>query len=381
MSIIKSIPNESKFNSIAEGKNTSVGFNHQKYGQQHSAKKVAQAIVQKKMEQANSHKKNKNNVDEGGVPIMMALSANVQNIRSGSNIALFAQMTPANDQPTEFLMKTAATESPPISKDEEVIPLVNIMAIPLTTNQIFPLKLGANIPTYGHKTNSTLLIEQSWLATSLNQQTTFMDSSSPKSFENKKLSAITGPYLAGSENKASTQNNITQAKDALAIADKPQPSDAPQMQHFPDAKSFQLEQSEIIQPDQIDITKNIVAQVMAESSVRAPVTTPTPSTQSSADKAVQLAELMASGMSNDNHETVPARTLSYTFSHWKNTPSVSFTLANREEVVASTYSYEVQQALRDSQHLFHGEQKVVIRREEHEGQQRHQQQQQQNDEE
>ncbi|WP_407901176.1 hypothetical protein [Providencia rustigianii] len=215
----------------------------------------------------------------------------------------------------------------------------------------------------------------------MNQQTTFMDSSSPKSFENKKLSAITGPYLAGSENKASTQNNITQAKDALAIADKPQPSDAPQMQHFPDAKSFQLEQSEIIQPDQIDITKNIVAQVMAESSVRAPVTTPTPSTQSSADKAVQLAELMASGMSNDNHETVPARTLSYTFSHWKNTPSVSFTLANREEVVASTYSYEVQQALRDSQHLFHGEQKVVIRREEHEGQQRHQQQQQQNDEE
>lgn len=381
MSIIKSIPNESKFNSIAEGKNTSVGFNHQKYGQQHSAKKVAQAIVQKKMAQTSSHKKIMNNADEWVIPTMQALSANIQNVSPGSKMALFAQMTPANDPPTELPIKTA-TELPPSSMDEEVIPLMNLMAIPLTSNQFSPLRLGANIPIHGHKTNATSLVEQSLLATSLHQQATSMTSSKIKSFENNKLAAIVAMGLAGAEDKTSAQNNMAQTQNALIIADKPQPSDAPQIQHFPDAKSFQLEQSEIIQPDQIDITKNIVAQMMAESSVRAPVTTPTPSTHSSADKAAQLAELMASGVSNDNHETVPARTLSYTFSHWKNTPSVSFTLANREEVVASTYSYEVQQALRDSQHLFHGEQKLVIRREEHEGQQRHhQQQQQQNDEE
>ena len=82
-------------------------------------------------------------------------------------------------------------------------------------------------------------------------------------------------------------------------------------------------------------------------------------------------------MASETLNVAPERTLSYTFSQWQNMPSVSFSLAHasHENMVASTYSHEVQQALEDNRHLFTGEQKMVIKREEREGQHRQQQQQ------
>ncbi|TOM54290.1 hypothetical protein, partial [Vibrio parahaemolyticus] len=45
------------------------------------------------------------------------------------------------------------------------------------------------------------------------------------------------------------------------------------------------------------------------------------------------------------------RTLTYTFQQWKNAPSVTFELATKTDVIASTYSREVQHVLQDNKHL------------------------------
>ncbi len=72
-----------------------------------------------------------------------------------------------------------------------------------------------------------------------------------------------------------------------------------------------------------------------------------------------------------------ARSLTYAFNSWQNEPSVTFELATKGELIASTYSHEVQHALHENKHLFDGEHSVYIRREENRDEQRNQQQHQQ----
>lgn len=74
------------------------------------------------------------------------------------------------------------------------------------------------------------------------------------------------------------------------------------------------------------------------------------------------------------------RSLTYTFSQWQSSPSVTFELAAKGEFIASTASQEVQMALNENKHLLSYESRVHIRREDGRQQQRNQQHDQQQEE-
>lgn len=59
------------------------------------------------------------------------------------------------------------------------------------------------------------------------------------------------------------------------------------------------------------------------------------------------------------------RTLTYTFHQWKNTPSVTFELATKTELVAMTQSQEVQETLKENKHLLNSEQDIYFHQEQH----------------
>lgn len=103
MSTIKSLPSENTFNSMMEGKSTSLGFYQQNYdqkkqvgfqkqdGQQHSVKKAAQDIVQKKLTQlTGNNKKPKKPVEELAVPVLLNLPTQIQHIHSGAKVAFLS---------------------------------------------------------------------------------------------------------------------------------------------------------------------------------------------------------------------------------------------------------------------------------------------------
>ncbi|MEX6209789.1 hypothetical protein AB6G58_06485 [Providencia huaxiensis] len=71
------------------------------------------------------------------------------------------------------------------------------------------------------------------------------------------------------------------------------------------------------------------------------------------------------------------RTLTYTFQQWKNAPSVTFELATKTDVIASTYSREVQHVLQDNKHLLSSEKNIYFRQEQERGQHDQQQKQRQ----
>lgn len=78
----------------------------------------------------------------------------------------------------------------------------------------------------------------------------------------------------------------------------------------------------------------------------------------------------------ESEPTAGRRTLSYTFSQWKNSPTVKFELSNAGELTALTNSVEVQQALQDNHHLLASENPLHFgeerRDEEHERRGQHQ---------
>ncbi|MHA0902019.1 SpaN/EivJ family type III secretion system needle length determinant [Enterobacter ludwigii] len=74
------------------------------------------------------------------------------------------------------------------------------------------------------------------------------------------------------------------------------------------------------------------------------------------------------------------RTLSYTFTQWRNSPAVTFELSPTEGVIAITSSPDVQQALQDNRHLLTTESPLRFHDEEREEQRRHQQQRQNEEE-
>ncbi|WP_186370158.1 type III secretion system needle length determinant, SpaN/EivJ family [Yersinia bercovieri] len=74
------------------------------------------------------------------------------------------------------------------------------------------------------------------------------------------------------------------------------------------------------------------------------------------------------------------RTLSYTFTQWKNSPVVTFELSGAGELAAMTTSVEVQQALQENQHLLASEKPLHFRDDEQDGERRGRQQSEQEDE-
>lgn len=66
------------------------------------------------------------------------------------------------------------------------------------------------------------------------------------------------------------------------------------------------------------------------------------------------------------------RTLTYTFQQWESKPSVTFDLATKSELIASTYSREMQSALQENKHLLGSDKNLYFRQEQ--GQERRQHQ-------
>lgn len=378
MSTIKSLPSDSTFNSVMEAKSSSLGFHHQKYGQQHSAKKNAQDILQKKLAQINhNQKKQKKPVEELAIPVVISLSAPIQNVSFGTKVAFLSSSIEA--EVTHHSVNQTATEldnGPVVFEGrmplESVLPQIGrVSTSPIFNTETVEQKAARFLP------NKPMSGEQSlWKDIPMGQpvepdEMTTLASSLPTHSPN----AFSEEVLTN-KNSRETNDHKPQTYGNQPVVDegKLAPSESLEMQNSPDTNNLSFDKSELIQSDEMDITKNILAQMKAESVVRLPVSTQMQSTQASLK---QTAELVATMMASETLNVAPERTLSYTFSQWQNMPSVSFSLAHasHENMVASTYSHEVQQALEDNRHLFTGEQKMVIKREEREGQHRQQQQQ------
>lgn len=421
MSTIKSLPSENKFNSMMEGKSASLGFHHPQYdqqkpgfqkqgGQQHSVKKAAQDIVQKKLTQVTGNNKNlKKPVEELAVPVLLNLPTQIQHMHSGGKVAFLSAEYGSDKKNSEANHSISAQPDGPLGQtvSEDDIPQIsfntNVGAVPI--GQLVGTKT-AKTKTMEQKAarflsdNPTSVKQTQWMSIPLAQQTEMVDIAVLKSPLRDGQSNLVGEAHSATEPVIQTQHdfegqNVSVGHEGRAVTnERPIPNERPEPQHFPDMKSFDIEKSEVIQLDEMDITKNILTQVRAEMGEKSLATMPQASTsqasasqtsahtQQASSMVSKVAELMAAS-EVESSKTVPSRTLSYTFSQWQNAPTVSFTLAsaNRDQVVASTLSHEVQQVLQDNQHSWTGEQKMVIRREEQEGQQRQRQQQHQQDEE
>lgn len=415
MSTIKSLPSDNTFNSVMEAKSSSLGFNHQKYNQQkpgfqkqgsqqHSVKKAAQDIVQKKLTQVTgNNKKPKKPVEELAVPVLLNLPTQIQHMHSGVKVAFLSaeygsdkNNSEANHslsaQPDDLLGQAVSEDDAPQITFNANVGVVSIGQ--LTNAKTVKTKTIEQKAARFLSDNPTSVKQTQWMSIPLAQQTEVVDIAVLKSPLRDGQSNLVSEAQASFEPGMQIQHEVKEPNASASHEGRPVPNERPAPQHFPDMKSFNIEKSEVIQPDEIDITKNILTQVRAEMGDKPLAVTPQISTfqtsasqtsthtQQASSMVNKVAELMAAS-EVESFKTVPSRTLSYTFSQWQNAPTVSFALAstNKDQVVASTQSDEVQQALQDNQHLWTGEQKMVIRREEQEGQQRQRQQQHQQDEE
>ncbi|HHR6130472.1 TPA: type III secretion protein [Providencia alcalifaciens] len=415
MSTIKSLPSESKFNSMMEGKSSSLGFHHQKYdqqkpgfqkqgGQQHSVKKAAQDIVQKKLTQmTGNNKKPKKPVEELAVPVLLNLPTQIQHMHSGGKMAFLSaeygsdkNNSEANHslsaQPDDLLGQTVSEDDVPqitFNANVGAVSIGQLADMKTVKTKVMEQKAARFLSD-----NPASAKQTQWMSISLAQQTEVVDIAVLKSPLRDGQSRLVSETHSATEPVMQTQHDFEGQNASMTHEGRSVPNERPAHQHFPDMKSFNIEKSEVIQPDEMDITKNILTQVRAEMGDKPLAAMPLTSTfqtsapqtsahtQQASSMVSKVAELMAAS-EVESFKTAPSRTLSYTFSQWQNAPTVSFALAsaNKDQVVASTLSHEVQQALQDNQHLWTGEQKMVIRREEQEGQQRQRQQQHQQDEE
>lgn len=404
MSTIKSLPSESKFNSMMEGKSASLGFHHQQYdqqktgfqkegGQQHSVKKAAQNIVHKKLTQVAGNKtKPKKPVEELAIPVLLNLPTPIQHIYSGGKMAFLSAEYGSDKKNSEANHSLSAQSDSSLSQtvSEGDIPpstfnanIGTVSVSQLADKKIVKTKAMEQKAARFLSDNPTSVKQTQWMSVPLAPQTEVVDITVLKSPLRDGQSNLVSEIQSSFEPGMQIQHEVKGVNASTSHDVRPAPQD------FPDMKNFNIEKSEVIQPDEMDITKNIVAQVRAEMGDKSlSVMSQTSTSQTSAhmqqasSMASKVAELMTASES-ESFKTVPSRTLSYTFNQWQNAPTVSFALAsaNKDQVVASTLSHEVQEALQDNQHLWTGEQKMVIRREEQEGQQRQRQQQHQQDEE
>lgn len=387
MSTIKSLPSDSTFNSVMEAKSSSFGFNHQKYSQQHSVKKTAQEILQKTLTQRNNNqKKQKKPAEELAIPVLLNVSAQVQNVYVDTKVAFLSSGIVAEVK-SHSANQTAGELINGQKVQEENIPLGNVpthiaavSVAPVFNTKTMEQKIVrflSNHSMSGHQSQwkeislvqSAELTEMTTLKSSQHDSALNLSSEAKVSTESEVITqtqSAAGPYEDVQANKNTREINTGK----LELAS----NESLEMQKFSDVQNFNIEKSELVQSDEMDITKNILAQMKSESAVRSAVSSQAQSPQTSPKLT---AELVATMMASETLNVAPERTLSYTFSQWQNMPSVSFSLAHasHENMVASTYSHEVQQALEDNRHLFTGEQKMVIKREEREGQHRQQQQQ------
>ncbi|CNK52383.1 type III secretion protein [Yersinia enterocolitica] len=90
--------------------------------------------------------------------------------------------------------------------------------------------------------------------------------------------------------------------------------------------------------------------------------------------------MVAEGMMAKGEPMMEHRTLSYTFTQWKNSPMVTFELSGAGELTAMTASAEVQQALQENHHLLESENPLHFRDDEQNKERRGQQQSEHEDE-
>ncbi|CNJ24254.1 type III secretion protein [Yersinia mollaretii] len=90
--------------------------------------------------------------------------------------------------------------------------------------------------------------------------------------------------------------------------------------------------------------------------------------------------MVAEGMMAKGEPMTEHRTLSYTFTQWKNSPMVTFELSGAGELTAMTASAEVQQALQENHHLLESENPLHFRDDEQNKERRGQQQSEHEDE-
>lgn len=115
-----------------------------------------------------------------------------------------------------------------------------------------------------------------------------------------------------------------------------------------------IEHANIIQSNRVPMEIG----VMTQTSTQVPTTIQeSTSISQQVEKWIEHSAAIENAQLNENKP----RTLTYTFQQWKNTPSVTFELATKTDVIATTYSQEVQQILQDNKHLLHGEKSVYFR--------------------
>lgn len=90
--------------------------------------------------------------------------------------------------------------------------------------------------------------------------------------------------------------------------------------------------------------------------------------------------MVAEGVMAKGEPMTEHRTLSYTFTQWKNSPMVTFELSGAGELTAMTASAEVQQALQENHHLLESENPLHFRDDEQDKERRGRQQSEQEDE-
>ncbi|MDN0112194.1 SpaN/EivJ family type III secretion system needle length determinant [Yersinia mollaretii] len=90
--------------------------------------------------------------------------------------------------------------------------------------------------------------------------------------------------------------------------------------------------------------------------------------------------MAAEGMMAKGEPMTEHRTLSYTFTQWKNSPMVTFELSGAGELTAMTASAEVQQALQENHYLLESENPLHFRDDEQDKERRGRQQSEQEDE-
>ncbi|MEQ4676069.1 hypothetical protein ABN063_16020 [Providencia vermicola] len=105
----------------------------------------------------------------------------------------------------------------------------------------------------------------------------------------------------------------------------------------------------------IDVVGEVYRQTQA-----APLQGTTANPQS-INQPIEYNSISHSLLANENEP----RTLTYTFHQWKNTPSVTFELATKTELVALTQSQEVQETLKENKHLLNSEQDIYFHQEQH----------------
>ncbi|HHE6470570.1 TPA: hypothetical protein ACPFI9_002955, partial [Providencia rettgeri] len=149
--------------------------------------------------------------------------------------------------------------------------------------------------------------------------------------------------------------------------------------NLPDEKQKPIVSPQITSEESIDFPNNVIAAVINEMAIRPQVSPQTSQPHQAAYKTPELMENNPLLGESKGPETV-ARSLTYTFSQWQSSPSVTFELASKGEFIASTQSQEVQVALNENKHLLDHENSVHIRREDerqqqHRNRQHHEQQQ------